>query len=237
MGGPKFDVTTDKGINAFNGFMGSKSYVEGYQFSDADSDLFAKFVSCPAADKLPNAYRWFIHIAALNGVRGLSMAAPSAAPATAPEPKAAAAPKKAAKKVEAKAEDDDDDFDVFGDDDEEEEEPKETRAEMLQRMKIAAEERLAIKEKKQRTLVTLEVKPWSTETDLKALWTKITTEIAQPTLKWGQNCHLADVAYGIKKICMSFTMGMQDSSDEIIEKIEAFEDEVQSVETTGMSVL
>ena len=108
---------------------------------------------------------------------------------------------------------------------------------MLQRMKIAAEERLAIKEKKQRTLVTIEVKPWGTEQDLKVLWKKITTEIEQPTLKWGQNCHLADVAYGIKKICMSFTMGMQDSSDEIIEKIEAFEDEVQSVETTGMSVL
>ena len=88
--------------------MGSKSYVEGWQFSSADSDMFAKFTSCPSAEEYPHAYRWYIHIAALQGVRGLALAAPSAA-APASEKPAAAEKKK----------EDDDDFDVFGDDDEE----------------------------------------------------------------------------------------------------------------------
>jgi len=222
MGGPKFDVTTDKGAAAFNGFMGSKSYIEGYSFSAADSEMFAKFTACPDAKKAPHAYRWYIHIAALQGVRGAVVAAPAApAPAAAP-----------AKKAE-----DDDDFDVFGDDDEEEEAPKESRAEMLARLKQEAVERTKRKEEKQRTLVAIEVKPYSTETDLNALWKKITTEIVQDGLKWGEQCHLAEIAFGIKKICMTFTMGVNNSSDDVCEAIEAFEDEVQSVEMMSMNVL
>ena len=217
-------MTTPKGAAAFNGFMGSKSCVEGWTYGPADADTFAKFASCPDSQKQPHAYRWYIHIAALQGVRGLAIAAPPAAPA-------AAAPVKAAKK------EDDDDFDVFGDDDEEDDEPKESRAEMLARLKKEAEERTAKKEAKQRTLVAIEVKPYSTETDLNELWKKITTTIKQDGLKWGERCHLEEIAFGIKKICMTFTMGAKNSSDDAIEAIEAFEDEVQSVEMLSMNVL
>ena len=109
---------------AFSGFMGAKSYVEGFSFSPADSDLFAKCGSCPDATKYPHAYRWYIHIAALSGG--------AVPPPPAPKAAAAPAPAKAAKA------DDDDDFDVFGDDDDEEEatgEKVESRAEMLARLK------------------------------------------------------------------------------------------------------
>jgi len=223
---PKFDVSQEKGLKAFSGFMGSKSYIEGYQFSAADSDFFAKFESCPNPENYPHAYRWYIHIAAIQGVRGLTIPAPIVATP------AKAEPAKAAKK------DDDDEFDVFGDDDDDEEEgPKESRAEMLARLKKEAEERTAKKEAKQRTLVTIEVKPWDTEQDLMKLWKKITTEIKQDGLKWGEGCSLADVAFGIKKIVTSFTMGVSNSSDDVVEAIEALEDEVQSVEVTSMNVL
>lgn len=30
---PKFDLSTPKGMGAFNGFISSKSYVEGYAYS------------------------------------------------------------------------------------------------------------------------------------------------------------------------------------------------------------
>lgn len=70
-----------------------------------------------------------------------------------------------------------------------------------------------------------------------ALWKKITTEVKQDGLKWGENCNIADVAFGIKKIQTTFTMGVNNSSDEVAEAIEAFEDEVQSVEITSMNVL
>ena len=108
---------------------------------------------------------------------------------------------------------------------------------MLARLKKEAEERTAKKEAKQRTLVAIEVKPFSTETDLPALWKKITTEVVQDGLKWGEECHLAEIAFGIKKICMTFTMGINNSSDDVCEAIEAFEDEVQSVEVMSMNVL
>merc|ERR1711862_645287 len=80
----------------------------------ADSEFFSKFPSPPDAKQYPHAYRWYIHIAALKGVRGLYLSTPVPAPAPAVE-KPKAAPKKKAD------DDDDDDFDVFGDDDEEEE--------------------------------------------------------------------------------------------------------------------
>jgi elongation factor 1-beta len=136
-------------------------------------------------------------------------------------------------------EEDDDDFDVFGDEDdaEKEEAPKESRAEMLARLKKEAEERTARKEAKQRTLVGIEIKPWDTEQDLMALWKKITTTIKQDGLKWGESCTLVEVAFGIKKIATTFTMGVNNSSDLVQEAIEALEDEVQSVEITSMNVL
>ena len=145
--------------------------------------------------------------------------------------------KKEAKKPTKKDDDDDEDFDVFGDDDDDDEEEGETRAQMLERLKREANERLIAKAAKQRTLVAIEVKPWDTEQDLTQLWKKITTDIKQDGVKWGENCHLVDVAFGIKKLCMSFTMGSDSSSDTIIEMIEGMEDEVQSVELTSMNVL
>ena len=148
----------------------------------------------------------------------------------APAPAGAAAPP-------AKKADDEDDFDVFGDDDDEDDAPKESRADMLARLKGEAEARAAAKEKKQRTLVSIEIKPWDVEQDLMALWKKITETVTQDGLKWGENCNLAEVAYGIKKICTTLTMGVNNSVDEIEEKILAMEDEVQSFEVISMTVL
>jgi elongation factor 1-beta len=108
---------------------------------------------------------------------------------------------------------------------------------MLARLKKEAEERTAKKEAKQRTLVGIEIKPYDVEQDLMALWKKITTEVKQDGLKWGETCNLADVAYGIKKIQTTFVMGVNNSSDEVQEAIEAYEDEVQSVEIISMNVL
>merc|ERR1712161_135352 len=99
------------------------------------------------------------------------------------------------------------------------------------------EERTAKKEAKQRTLCAIEVKPFGTEQDLMALFRKFSSEIKQDGLKWAENCSLVDVAFGIKKIVTTFTMGAANSSDDVIEAIEAYEDDVQSVELLSMNVL
>jgi hypothetical protein len=39
------------------------------------------------------------------------------------------------------------------------------------------------------------------------LFKKITETVTQDGLKWAENCNLADVAFGIKKIQTTFTMG------------------------------
>jgi elongation factor 1-beta len=214
----QFDVTTDKGLAAFNGFMGAKSYIDGYSMSATDTTEFEKFQGkLPDPVKLPHAYRWYIHIAALTGsARGLSYAGP---PVVAAEPTAAPTAATPAPKATAtaKAADDDDDFDVFGDDDVEggdeavvetkEEGATESRAEMLARLKKEAELRTIAKEAKQRTLVAIEIKPWDVEQDLLLLFKKISETITQDGLKWAENCNLADVAFGIKKIQTTFTMG------------------------------
>merc|ERR1711982_1123 len=163
--------------------------------------------------------------------------APAPAPAKKDNKKQAKKEKAAPKKKEE--EEDDDDFDVFGDDDEEEKpkEAEESRAEKLARLKREAEERTAKKEAKQRTLVGIEIKPWDTEQDLMELWKKVTTTIVQPGLKWGEGCTLVEIAFGIKKIVTTFVMGKDNSSDDIVEAIQAMEDEVQSVEVTSMNVL
>jgi elongation factor 1-beta len=215
--------------------MAAKSYIEGWSFSAADSEMFEKVGAngMPDATKHPHAYRWYIHIAALHGIRGLSISPPVAAAASASAGKSADAA--ASKK---KGGDDEDDFDVFGEDEEEAEEaPKESRAEMLARLKKEAEERTAAKELKQRTLVAIEIKPWDVEQDLMALWKKIVESVNQPGLKWGEQCNLADVAYGIKKIQCTFVMGVNNSSDDVVDAILAMEDEVQSCEVTSMNVL
>jgi elongation factor 1-beta len=218
----QFDVATEKGLAAFSGFMGSKSYIEGWTYTPADSEMLAKFTAMPDSTKYPHAYRWYIHIAALQGIRGLSISPPVAA--------AAAAPAAAAKA-------DDDDFDVFADDDEEDDGPKESRADMLARLKKEAEVRTAKKEANQRTLVAIEIKPWDVEQDLMALFRKITKSINQEGLKWAENCNLVDVAYGIQKIQTTFVMGATNSSDDVVEKILEMEDEVQSCEVITMNVL
>ena len=174
-------------------------------------------------------------LASFGGASAPAKANPNAKAVQAKGGKKAA--KKEAKKPAKEDDDDDEDFDVFGDDDDDDEEEGETRAQMLERLKREANERLVAKAAKQRTLVAIEVKPWDTEQDLKALWKKITTDVKQDGVKWGENCHLVDVAFGIKKLCMSFTMGSDSSSDTVIEAIEALEDEVQSVELTSMNVL
>ncbi|CAM9136602.1 unnamed protein product [Pylaiella littoralis] len=229
---PKFDLSTPKGMGAFNGFISSKSYVEGYSYSQADADAFAGCSGVPDKAKAAHAYRWYIHIAAIKGVRSLNLAPSSgSAPAAAPASTSRAAPAAPATKVD---DDDDDDDDLFGDDEEEEAKPKEkSRADKMAEAKAAKD----AKKKIDRSQIVFEVKPWDTETDLKELFGKIcATEING--LVWGEAHKLVPVAFGVKKLVLSCVVeddkvGVEDITD----VIEAFEDYVQSVDMTTMNRL
>ena len=139
----------------------------------------------------------------------------------------------------------DEDFDMGFDDEEDDEDPAEKAARKakvaaeLEEKKKAALERLAKKEAKQRSLCSLEIKPWEEDQDLMDLFKKVTTEVVKDGLKWGEKCELKPVAYGIKKIVMTAVINQNLSMDEIIEEIteDLFADEIQSMEMTSMSLL
>ena len=132
----------------------------------------------------------------------------------------------------AAADDDDDDVDLFGSEDEEDDEEK----------KRITEERLAAyaakKSKKPaliaKTSVLLDVKPWDDETDMDAMLTQVKT-IEMDGLLWGAS-KLVPIGYGIKKLqVICVVEDAKVSIEELQEKIEAFEDYVQSVDVAAMN--
>lgn len=161
-------------------------------------------------------------------VKGMTVnASPKKAARKSPKksPKKKAAPKKV-------QEDDDDDDDLFGDDDDEDEEAAKAAA------KKRSDAAKKTKEKKkviERSQVVLEVKPWEAETDLEELAIKIkATEIKG--LKWGEGHKLVPVAFGIKKLLVQcIIIDDEVLLDDITDKIEAFEDYVQSVDVASMN--
>jgi len=77
--------------------------------------------------------------------------------------------------------------------------------------------------------LTLDVKPFDTDTDMKALEDKI-RKIEMEGLKW-MGGQLVDVAYGIKKLrIMCQLVDVLVNPDSVREEVEKFEDEVQSTD-------
>jgi translation elongation factor EF-1beta len=227
-------------VKALDGFLSKKSYIEGWSFSAADTEVFATFAGAPCPVASPNAFRWYIHIAALTGM-GRFSAAPAAPAAAAPAPA-----KKAAKK--AAADDDDDDDDLFGDDDDEEADEKDpdaffksqgmSAAEIRKKKAQALAHAAKTMAKGSRTQVVFEVKPWESDCDLVALWKKIITNKLDG-LVWGEGYNLVPVAFGVKKLVLSTVMDDQkiQSTEDIEDLINQYEDEVQSCDMTTMNRL
>ncbi|TFY76189.1 hypothetical protein EWM64_g7823 [Hericium alpestre] len=203
----------------------SRSYIEGYTPSQADVHVFKALTGVPDASTSPHAARWYAHIKSyapeFDSLPGSSTAGEAFTSATAPAP---AKP----------AEDDEDEVDLFGSDDEEED----AEAERVKAERVAAYN--AKKANKPKTIaksvVTLEVKPWDDETDMKALEDAVRS-IEQDGLVWGAS-KLVPIGYGIRKL--QITLVIEDelvSLDELQEKVAEFEDYVQSSDVAAMQKL
>jgi len=143
--------------------------------------------------------------------------------------KAAPAPAKAAAPAE---EDDDDDVDLFGSDEEEDD---------AEKARVTAERLKAYHEKKSKkpaliakTSVLFDIKPWDDETDMDAML-KACKGVEMDGLVWGAN-KLVPVGYGINKLqLMCVVEDEKVSIEELQEKMEEFEDYVQSVDVAAMN--
>ena len=114
--------------------------------------------------------------------------------------------------------------DLFGDDDDED-------------AKAVAEKIKADQKKKKKkvviamSLVLLEVKPLDDKTDLDKLAAYIFKNLTQEGLYWKTEYKKEPVAFGIFKLIIGFSLEDEKVSvDDVVEKIEALDDQVQSVE-------
>jgi len=143
----------------------------------------------------------------------------------------ASAPAPPAEK-EAKKEEEEEEVDLFGSDEEEDSEEKE---------RITAERLKAYSEKKAKkpaliakTSVLFDVKPWDDETDMDAML-KCVKSIEMEGLLWGAS-KLVPVGYGINKLqIMCVVEDEKVSIEELGEKMQGFEDYIQSVDVAAMN--
>jgi len=150
----------------------------------------------------------------------------SGAPAAKPAPAAAPATKA---KSPAK---EDEDVDLFGSDEEQEDEEKVRVRE--ERLKAYADKKKAKPGPIAKSSVIMDVKPWDDETNMQDL-EKNVRSIQMDGLVWGAS-KLVPVGYGIKKLqIMCVVEDEKVSVEELTEKIEGFEEVIQSVDIAAFN--
>jgi len=206
------DVSSAAGLEKFNDFLVDNAYVSGWVPTQADVTIFKSIGSSPDG-KYQNVARWWKNISSYSSEFG-SLGAGSAP---------------------AAAEESDDDVDLFGDDDEEDEEAERIKAERI----AAYNARKSAKEDKKGKVIAksnliLDIKPWDDETPMAKLEESVRS-ITMDGLLWGTG-KLVAIGYGIKKL--QITCVIEDdkvSTDDLEEKITAFEDYIQSMDIVAFN--
>jgi len=207
------NLDSDKGLNELNQYLADRSYVDGYQPSQADVSALKQVGKAPDAQKYAYVSRWFSHISSFADEERAKFRVPSAS----------------APKAETK----EDDIDLFGDDDEDDEEYE---RQLEERRKAAEAAKGAAKKDKPvaKSSVVLDVKPWDDETPMEEL-EKCVRSIVVEGLVWGQS-KLVPVGYGIKKLQIGAVV-VDDlvSIEDLEEQITAFSDYVQSMDVAAFN--
>jgi len=224
------DLHKPDGLKTLNKFLEDKSYIEGFQPSQADVAVYQALTGAPAGD-LVNALRWYKHINSyakdLQALPGVKQHVDSYGPATA----TAAASTKAAPPPAAGG-NDEDDFELFGSDDEVvDEDAERVKAERLAAYAAKKSTKTAIIAKSN---IVLDVKPWDDETDMAKL-EECVRSVQADGLLWGAS-KLVPLAYGIKKL--QITCVVEDDkvgTDFLEEEITKYEDFIQSVDIAAFN--
>ncbi|KAL9597287.1 MAG: hypothetical protein Q9219_005268 [cf. Caloplaca sp. 3 TL-2023] len=230
------DFLTDAGVSMLESWVTTRSYISGYGPSQADVTSFKALPGPPKVEKYPHAWRWYKHIASYqSGDPEFSSLPgdPSKAYTTyGPEKNEVTTNPKDAPKIAAADEDEDDD--LFGSDDEsEDEEAKKKREENLAAYKKKKEGKTKPAAK---SIVTMDVKPWDDETDMKQLEENLRS-IEMDGLTWGAG-KLVPLAFGIKKLQVNLVVEDEKVSiDDLQQQIEGDEDHVQSTDVAAMQKL
>ncbi|KAI9890701.1 MAG: Translation elongation factor 1 beta [Vezdaea aestivalis] len=225
------DFASDTGLTLLESWLTTRSYIVGYGPSQADVAAFKAFKDSPTPAKFPNVYRWHKHIASYESEFS-SLPGDSSKAFTTYGPEATALAINPAKAPAT--EEDDEDVDLFGSDDEEEDaEAARIRDERLAEYKKKKEGKTKPAAK---SIVTLDVKPWDDETDMKELEGHVRS-VEKDGLVWGAS-KLVAVGYGIKKLQINLVVEDDKVSlDELQGQLEEFEDHIQSTDVVAMQKL
>jgi elongation factor 1-beta len=228
------DLKKPEGVKALNQFLEDKSYVEGFQPSQADVAVYEGLSGAPSAD-LVHALRWYKHIGSygkeLKSLPGVRQHVDQYGPPTAGGAicgKPAQAPAAASP---AAADGDDDDFELFGSDEEVDPEADRIKSERLAAYESKKSTKAVIIAKSN---IVLDVKPWDDETDMAKL-EECVRSVQADGLLWGAS-KLVPLAYGIKKL--QITCVVEDDkvgTDFLEEEITKFEDVIQSVDIAAFN--
>ena len=208
-------------------------FVKGAQPSHDDAEAFAKFVEAkvvPDQDKYPSVWAWYSLMVLFEDEVIKSWKPQQGKQEQHKKEKGGKGGKKNKneEKKEEKAEEDD--LDLFGD---ETEEDKKAKEEMKQKNK---EKKGKKKKEVDKSHVILEIKGWDAEQDLEDLAKKIISTIKMDGLSWNTGYKLEEVAFGIKKLVIAFLAEDEKVSvQEIIDTLESWQDEIQSVETVAFN--
>uniref|UniRef100_A0A348G618 Elongation factor 1beta n=1 Tax=Odontomachus monticola TaxID=613454 RepID=A0A348G618_ODOMO len=214
------DLKTDKGVKDLNTYLADRSYVDGWQPTQADVAVLEALGKAPSSSN-PHVLRWYNHIKSydLKALPGEKKAPAIFSAASTPVSSA------------AKANEDDDDLDLFGSDEEEDAEAAKVREE---RLKAYAEKKSKKPTVVAKSSIVLDVKSWGDETDMKEMENKVRS-IQQDGLVWGAS-KLVPVGYGINKLqIMCVIEDEKVSVDLLMEQIQDFEDLVQSVDIASFN--
>ncbi|CAJ0568666.1 unnamed protein product, partial [Mesorhabditis spiculigera] len=163
-------------------------------------------------------------------IQGIAKVGISGAPAAASST-SASAPKEEKKEEKKEEAADDDDFELFGSDDEEDEEKKKI---VEERLKAYAEKKSKKPGPIAKSSVILDVKPWDDETNLDEMEAHVRS-IEMDGLVWGGAKKIA-IGYGISKLqIITVIEDAKVSVDDLQEKIQEFEDHVQSVDIVAFN--
>ena len=218
--------------------LANNLFIKGAHPSLDDATTFAKFVEAkcvPDQDKYPSVWAWYSLMVlfedeVLKSWKPVAEKQQQGGKGKGKEQgKKGKGDKKKGKEEEPKKEDDDD-MDLFGEETEEEKKAKE---------EMKAKNKKEKKEKKKpvdKSHVILEIKGWEQDQDLEALAKKIISTIKKDGLKWNTGYKLEEVAFGIKKLVIAMLVEDDKCSvDEIIEELQSWEDDIQSVETVSFN--
>ncbi|RKF56440.1 Elongation factor 1-beta [Golovinomyces cichoracearum] len=223
------DLTTESGLQSE---FRSANPPNRYSPSQADVVTFKALKSAPSSECYQHAARWYKHIDSYKDEFS-SLPGDSSKEYSAYGGETTETTSEPVKKPEEE-EEEDDEVDLFGSDDEEED----AEAERIRNERIAE-----YKKKKEgkvlpaaKSIATIDIKPWSDETDLKALETAVRA-IEKDGLVWGAS-KLVPIGFGIKKLQINLVM--EDAKvglDDLQEEIEQMQDFVQSTDIAAMQKL